>query len=132
MHCDRASVECYCPIKNVWTFVGELEKARSGLNLVSLGSFIYAIGGRNRSNDQYFPTCEKYNPSAMQWLSVSTLFSPRAWAGGAILKNKIFVIGGFDGVNRLTSVEMYNPEDDSWEQVSNMNCARAGCGVAVL
>ncbi|XP_065651792.1 kelch-like protein 20 [Hydra vulgaris] len=132
MHCDRASVECYCPIKNEWKFVAELEKARSGLNLVSIDSFIYAIGGRNRSSDTYFDICERFDLSTMQWTLISTMLSPRAWSGVAILKKKIFVIGGFDGINRLSSIEVYDFEKDCWVHKRNMNFARAGCGAAVL
>jgi len=132
VHSDRASVECYCPDKDEWKFVAELEKARSGLNLVSLDSYIYAIGGRNRGSDHYFDYCERYNPVTMQWAAISTMLSPRAWSGVGILGNHLFVVGGFDGVNRLSSVEMYNAETNRWKHVANMSFARAGCGVAVL
>ena len=131
-HCDRASVECYCPVNNEWSFIAELEKARSGLNLVSLNNYIYAVGGRNRGGDQYFDNCERYNPITMQWVSISNMLSPRAWAGVSILRNKIFVAGGFDGVNRLNTVEIYDADEDRWEQVAEMNFARAGCGAALL
>lgn len=131
VHCDRASVECYCPEKDEWTFVAELEKARSGLSLVSLDNYIYAIGGRNRGSDHYFNVCERYNPSTMQWVSISSMISPRAWSGIGILRNKIFVVGGFDGVSRLNKVEVYDVDADEWKEVANMNFARAGCGAAV-
>ena len=132
VHCDRASVECYCPDKDEWTFVAELEKARSGLTLVSLENYIYAIGGRHRGSDHYFDYCERYNPVTMQWTSIAHMITPRAWCGIGILGCRIFIIGGFDGVNRLSSAEMYDPEIDKWKQVSSMGYARAGCGVAVL
>lgn len=56
----------------------------------------------------------------------------RAWPGVAILDNNIYVIGGFDGINRLRSVEVYNPDQDSWTFISGMNICRAGCAAAVL
>jgi len=68
----------------------------------------------------------------MQWAAISTMLSPRAWSGVGILGNHLFVVGGFDGVNRLSSVEMYNAETNRWKHVANMSFARAGCGVAVL
>ena len=74
-HCDRASVECYCPDNNEWKFIAELEKARSGLSLVSLNNHIYAVGGRNRGK---FLT----ETSGMMWddnLSVIKKSWPKVW-----------------------------------------------------
>lgn len=56
------------------------------------------------------------------------------------IKNKIislfgrllFAIGGFDGKQRLNSVECYHPENDEWTMVSPMKCSRSGAGVASL
>ena len=56
----------------------------------------------------------------------------RAWPAVAIFDNKIFVMGGFDGSNRLRSVEVYDPHTDSWTFVSNMNMARAGGAATVV
>ena len=50
----------------------------------------------------------------------------------AVLDNSIYVIGGFDSVNRLRSVEVYNPEQNSWAFISGMNVCRAGCAAVVL
>ena len=132
VHSDRASVECYDPELDQWTFVTELEKARSGLALLSFDGFLYAFGGRNRSTDHYFDLAERYNPSTHQWMPVAPLHTPRAWPAVAVFDRKIFVIGGFDGLNRLGSVEVYDPEMDTWRFVQDMNVPRAGCGAAVL
>ena len=132
VHSDRASVECYDSEKEEWAFVAELERPRSGLVLVSLNGFIYAVGGRNRSTDHYFNTCERYNPVTDQWTTVSPMITPRAWPAAGVLNNKIIVLGGFDGANRLSSVEMYDSDEDKWRHVSNMNICRAGCGGSVM
>lgn len=59
IHTDRASVECFDPDTQEWSFVAEMEKARSGLSLVALDHYIYAIGGRSRYSDFYFNTVER-------------------------------------------------------------------------
>ena len=59
LHLDRASVECYDPATDEWTFVSEMEKARSGLSLVSIDQYIYAFGGRYKHTDQYFDLAER-------------------------------------------------------------------------
>lgn len=57
---DRASVECYDPSTDDWTFVTEMEKARSGLSLIAIDHNIYMIGGRYKTADQYFDVAERY------------------------------------------------------------------------
>jgi len=59
LHLDRASVECFDPGTEEWTFVSEMEKARSGLSLVSVEHFVYAFGGRYKHTDQYFDLVER-------------------------------------------------------------------------
>lgn len=60
LHMDRASVECYDPSTDDWTFVTEMEKARSGLSLIAIDHNIYMIGGRYKTADQYFDVAERY------------------------------------------------------------------------
>lgn len=60
LHTDRASMECFDPDTQEWTFTAEMEKARSGLALVALDHFIYAFGGRFRPTDQYFDLVERW------------------------------------------------------------------------
>lgn len=132
IHTDRASVECYDPKLDQWIFVTELEKARSGLGLVSLDGCIYAVGGRNRSTDSYFDLVERYDTRTHHWSPVAPMNSPRAWAAVVVYKENIFAIGGFDGANRLNSVEMYDPVKDIWTNIEGLNVNRAGCGAAVL
>jgi kelch-like protein 2/3 len=132
VHSDRASVECYDPDTDTWSFITELEKARSGLVLISHNHQLYAFGGRNRSTDHYFDLAEKYNPQTNKWTPVAPLLTPRAWPAATVFDGKIFVLGGFDGANRLASAEAYDPEANSWTYVRDMNVSRAGCGAAAL
>lgn len=58
--------------------------------------------------------------------------TPRAWPGVAKFEGRIYVIGGFDGSNRLRSVEVYDPETNKWTYISSMLVGRAGCGAAAI
>jgi len=58
-HTDRASVECFDPDTQEWNFVGEMEKPRSGLSLVAVDNYIYAVGGRSRYCDFYYSSVER-------------------------------------------------------------------------
>lgn len=44
----------------------------------------------------------------------------------------MYIIGGAESWNCLSSVERYNPENNTWTIVASMNVARRGAGVAVL
>ncbi len=50
---DRASVECYDPEREMWSFVSEMETPRSGLVLATVDHYLYAVGGRSRSHHYY-------------------------------------------------------------------------------
>ena len=52
----------------------------------------------------------------------------RIGVGCAVLNRLLFAVGGFDGANRLSSVECYDPERDEWRTVASMNTMRSGAG----
>ena len=56
---DRASVECYDPEMEEWSFVSEMETPRSGLVLATVDHYLYAIGGRSRFH-MYYDMGERY------------------------------------------------------------------------
>lgn len=75
---------------------------------------------------------ERYDPQNHHWSPVAPMNSPRAWAAVVVFKDSIFAIGGFDGANRLNTVEMYDSSKDIWMNVEGLKINRAGCGAAVL
>ncbi|XP_074656230.1 kelch-like protein 12 [Tubulanus polymorphus] len=131
-HTDRASVECYDPEHQEWTFTAEMSKARSGLVLVAIEYFIFAIGGRFRHTDRYSDLVERYNTLTEKWDTMAAMNTPRAWPAAAVFDGKVYIMGGFDGFNRLRTAEVYDPTRDTWTYVSNMNISRAGSGSAVV
>ena len=70
---------------------------------VSLGNYIYAIGG----NDQNFKTTsvERYDPSLDQWVEMAPLLTARAGCGAGVLDGYLYVVGGYDGSKCLNTVE---------------------------
>ena len=48
-----------------------------------------------------------------------------------VFEDQIYAIGGFDGFNRLSSVERYNPKTDSWVIVGNLASPRQGASSIV-
>lgn len=58
--------------------------------------------------------------------------SARSGAGVASLGQYIYVVGGYDGVGQLNTVERYDTEHDKWEKVSSVSVARSALSVTVL
>ncbi len=50
----------------------------------------------------------------------------REGAGLVVANDMIFCIGGYDGVNLLSSVEKYDPNTGSWSTVKSMTTKRSG------
>uniref|UniRef100_A0A1B0AAB2 Kelch-like protein diablo n=1 Tax=Glossina pallidipes TaxID=7398 RepID=A0A1B0AAB2_GLOPL len=60
------------------------------------------------------------------------LQSFRSRVGVAVMDGKLYAFGGFNGSERLSTVEVYDPRKNIWTQGSAMNCKRSAVGVAAL
>lgn len=56
----------------------------------------------------------------------------RYQAGVCSMNGCVWAVGGCDGWNCLTSVEIYHPQTDTWSFAPGMITARRGCGIAVF
>lgn len=90
---------------------------------VYLSKFIYCIGGYGYNDDKSnlsssmvvsLKSCEKYDIKKKEWKVIKELNSARACFGQCIYKNNIFVFGGYDNKNILSSIEKYEPITDIW------------------
>lgn len=70
----------------------------------------------------------RYDPEKDTWTMVSPMKTKRIGVGCAVANRILYAVGGFDGRNRLKSVEKYTPETDEWCFVKAMNIARSGAG----
>ena len=52
--------------------------------------------------------------------------------GVTVLSNKIYAIGGYDGLANLSSVEVYNPDTEEWTPAPPLTCHQGGVVVAVI
>lgn len=70
----------------------------------------------------------RYDPDTDRWTYVSSMATKRIGVGVGIVNRLMYAVGGFDGANRLRSVECYDPEKDEWHFVAPMNSTRSGAG----
>ncbi|XP_068739435.1 uncharacterized protein [Montipora capricornis] len=96
---------------------------RAGHCLVTIGKCAYTIGG--------FQTPFTHTPDGLQvvecydlqedaWNVVQPMNERRLFAAAVAFKNKIFVFGGSDGDNILSSCEVYDPELNQWQTIAPM------------
>lgn len=53
-------------------------------------------------------------------------------AGVAVLNNVIYVCGGYDGTDHLSSVECFNTRTNYWASITNMQVPRCYVGACVF
>ena len=108
----------YDPVADAWTVLPSMTCPRQGLAAVVVGNNIYAIGGRifggPFAGNNPTACVEKYDIDKATWTMVEKLPGPRSDLAAAVKGNKIYVFGGYDGTNILSSVMMYDPNKDKW------------------
>lgn len=48
----------------------------------------------------------------------------RSRLGVAVLRDKLYAFGGYNGKDRLASVEVYDAVREEWSRVAQMQCKR--------
>lgn len=56
----------------------------------------------------------------------------RCRCGVAVVKGKVYAVGGFNGSLRVRTVDVFDPVKDRWVGVASMEARRSTLGVAVL
>ncbi len=78
--------------------------------------FTFKTGGKETLHDVW-----KYNASLNKWIQIEYLNTGRWRHKMAVVGGKVYVLGGFDGTQRLNSVEAYDPFHNCWTEVSSLN-----------
>ncbi len=50
----------------------------------------------------------------------------------AVLQGKLYAIGGYNGLERLATVEVFEPDCKKWKRVASISRPRSALGSAVL
>lgn len=74
---------------------------------------VYISGGKETQRDVW-----KYNGALDKWIQIEPLSTGRWRHKMAVHGGKVYALGGFDGVQRLASVEAYDPFHNRWMQVT--------------
>ncbi|KAJ4942102.1 hypothetical protein JOQ06_011971, partial [Pogonophryne albipinna] len=120
----------YNPDTDSWSIdVAPLSSPRSGVCLVEMDGYLYAIGGHD--GIAAINTVERYDPRMNTWSKQAAMLGRRSGGVAAVLQGQLYVMGGNDGVMALNSVERYNPVDGTWSICAHMLSPRENAGCTV-
>lgn len=75
---------------------------------------------------------ECYDLRDEKWYQAAEMPSRRCRSGLAVLGDKVYAVGGFNGSLRVRTVDAYDPSTDQWTTCCSMEARRSTLGVAVL
>ncbi|XP_014701709.1 kelch-like protein 6 [Equus asinus] len=80
---------------------------------VTLKNEVYISGGKETQHDVW-----KYNSSINKWIQIEYLNIGRWRHKMVVLGGKVYVMGGFDGLQRINNVETYDPFHNCWSEAA--------------
>jgi hypothetical protein len=113
---DSSSAQVvYDPLSNTWQYLWEIFPVpRSNMIVTSVGDRMYAIGGWNADVQSVYSYTHKYEPASNEWITMTSMITPVSGAGGVVISDSIYVIGGYDGISSTKGVQIYNTINDTW------------------
>ena len=84
-------------IGGTWTTLATMPAGRYSLKAVTLGSYIYAVGG---SDGGLKNTVFRYDPAADAWATVTPMLTARASFGLGVANNAMFAVGNSNGTTK--------------------------------
>ncbi|BAM38962.1 uncharacterized protein TOT_010000427 [Theileria orientalis strain Shintoku] len=112
----------------VWRNCNPMTTERMYFGSGVLSNFLYVFGGQNLD---YKALCdvEMYDRLRDTWQAAAPLKHPRRNNAGMTLEERIFCVGGFDGMNILDSVETYDMRMKNWIPVAPLKVPRSSAMV---
>ncbi|KAG9351563.1 hypothetical protein JZ751_022814 [Albula glossodonta] len=132
--CDKkgysrlAFTEKYNPHTREWIAAASIPGySKSEFAACELQNDIYVSGGQLNSSDVW-----RYMSQLDHWVRVASLTKARWRHKMTALLGKLYVAGGYNGYERLSSVECYSSYDNHWESVAPLllpvsSAAFVGC-----
>jgi len=82
---------------------------------VFLQDSVYVLGGYDGMMNSFLSSCERFDLETNEWVPVTNMLVPKCAFGATTLANRyIFTLGGYDGNDRLNTIEKYDKQTDKW------------------
>lgn len=92
-----------------------MSQIRKEHSAVCINNYVYALGGYDGINNNFLKQCERYCIQTNTWEECAPMNIPRCAFSATVVNNRfIFIFGGYDGTQRLGSIEKYNPDHNIW------------------
>lgn len=92
---------------------------------IGLPKILLVIGGQA---PKAIRSVECYDLREESWYQAAEMPSRRCRAGLAVLNDKVYAVGGFNGSLRVRTVDVYDAETDSWSTCTSMEARRSTLG----
>mmetsp|Transcript_399 Transcript_399/g.375 ORF Transcript_399/g.375 Transcript_399/m.375 type:complete len:118 (+) Transcript_399:665-1018(+) len=79
--------------------IDKMDIPRYSFNLISVGEFAYAVGGKTSNPDgsvTLLKSCERFDCGSKKWVQIADLNKARSDAMTIVIKSKMYVLGGCD------------------------------------
>ena len=133
-------VEMYDPQTDTWVRKQDMSIPRRQFGIGVVAGKIYAIGGENFfdfGKPQRLDQMEVYDPVSDTWAKRADLPSRRDEVKVAVVRDTIYVIGGFGwppfGLGAvLATIETYQPKTNRWREKSDMPNSKTDFSTVVV
>lgn len=93
-----------------------MNQARKEHASVYLNNFVYVLGGYDGTSNAFLNSCERYDLEKDEWRPIDPMLIAKCAFGACAMDNRyIFVVGGYDGIARLNTIERYDTETQKWD-----------------
>ncbi|XP_040012066.1 kelch-like protein 22 isoform X2 [Xiphias gladius] len=128
----RAETRCwrYDPRHNSWCSIQPLQQQHADHCVCVVGGHIYAIGGRDYSNE--LGSVERYDPHTNTWEFLAPLKREVYAHAGAVMGGKIYITCGRRGLAYLRETYCFDPAANHWTACAEGPVERAWHGMAAV
>lgn len=128
-----ASVEIFDPATETWTLVTPMRHARLGHVMFALPDNRVVVAGGTDDPDEgergTLRSAEIYDPDLDRWTDLPDMLQSRWAATGAVFGNVVYMAGGYDSVDIVSTVERLTIPSKETPRADSGSGESAGCSV---
>ncbi|XP_078473793.1 gigaxonin [Lampetra fluviatilis] len=125
-----SSGEKYNPDNNSWTAIAPMRETRMNFGIVHIDGILYVIGGEDETSELL--SGETYDIYTDTWSLLPDITILRKIGCYAVMRKKIYAMGGGSYGKLFESAECYDPKTQQWTAICPLKERRFGavaCGV---
>jgi N-acetylneuraminic acid mutarotase len=130
---NTRTIEVYDPVLDEWTQVTPLPQPLDHTAAAaSSDGKLYVVGGGYLDRDTLSDKMFIFDPNTNNWTEGANLPSARGALTANFINETLYVMGGVDSENTLSSTLAYHPVTNEWTQKASMPTAREHLTSAVV